>query len=484
MSRRFPLYAKILCLFFVNIILLAALFYVVCRAQFRFGLDWMLSDRIDAEDENIIAELAGEPPSQWDATLARFAESRGNKLRFYVFAGDGAQLAGEPVALPPEVREQLGRRRGPPERPDDRNPDGPPPGPPLPPHRFIHAGSPSRYWVIKRMLFRQPEETRPAPLILLAQSDSFTGAGLFFDLTPWIAMGAGAMVLSALLWFPLVRNMNRSIAQMTTAAHQIAEGRFNVRVDQRRRDELGALGQAINQMAARLHDFVAGQKRFLGDVAHELCSPLAKLRVSLGILDQQADRNQKPYVAGAEEEAEHMAGLVNELLSFSKASLTASNIQLRPAPVLAAAEKAVRREAPPPARVEFSIAPDLQVMADAELLTRALANLLRNAVRYAGDAGPIELAAQREGEHIVITVADNGPGVPDGELARIFDPFYRVDSSRDRATGGVGLGLAIVKTCIESCGGTVTGRNRKPAGLEVTIRLPALLVQPEKHRAG
>jgi len=203
-----------------------------------------------------------------------------------------------------------------------------------------------------------------------------------------------------------------------------------------------------------------------------LCSPLAKLRVSLGIIDQQAGEDQKSYVAGAEEEAAHMAGLVNELLSFSKASLTSSTIKLRPVPVLEIAEKAVHREAPAPLRVALEIPADLQVMADPELLARALANLLRNAVRYAGEAGPITVSAQRNGKGVMITVADSGPGVPDGELARIFDPFYRVDSSRDRATGGTGLGLAIVKTCIESCGGTVTGRNRKPSGLEVTITLP------------
>ncbi|HEX3988300.1 MAG TPA: ATP-binding protein, partial [Verrucomicrobiae bacterium] len=74
---------------------------------------------------------------------------------------------------------------------------------------------------------------------------------------------------------------------------------------------------------------------------------------------------------------------------------------------------------------------------------------------------------------IAIKVADGGPGVPTADLPRIFDPFYRVDDSRDRATGGVGLGLAIVKTCVEACGGTVTCRNREPSGLEVTIRLPS-----------
>jgi two-component system sensor histidine kinase CpxA len=477
MSRRFPLYAKILLWFFMNLVLLAAVFYLLFRAQFRFGLDWLLSDRIETADEIIGSELGGEAQSQWDTTLKRFAAGYHNKVRFLAFGGNGELLAGDPVFVPPEVHEQLGRRRLPqPDRMTDENPEplrGPPPlMPPGPPRRFIHTTNPSLYWVILRTVIKPPEQGRPAPLILVAVSESFAGGGLFFEVAPWLGMGAGAVLLSVLLWFPLVRDINRSIAQLTTAANQIAEGRFDVRVDQRRRDELGALGQAINQMASRLNDLVAGQKRFLGDVAHELCSPLAKLRVSLGILDQQAAEDQKPYVAGAEEEAAHMAGLVNELLSFSKMSLMASTIQLRPVPVRETAEKAVRREAAPQARITLDIAADLQVMAEPELLARAVSNLLRNAVRYAGEAGPITLSAQRGREGVLITVADCGPGVPAGELARIFDPFYRVDPSRDRATGGAGLGLAIVKTCVESCGGIVTGRNREPSGLEVTIRLP------------
>jgi two-component system sensor histidine kinase CpxA len=98
---------------------------------------------------------------------------------------------------------------------------------------------------------------------------------------------------------------------------------------------------------------------------------------------------------------------------------------------------------------------------------------LRNALRYAGEAGPITVSARREQDTVQIIVADQGPGVPAGDLPRLFDPFYRADASRDRATGGVGLGLAIVKTCIQSCGGAVTCRNLEPAGLEVLIRLQA-----------
>jgi two-component system sensor histidine kinase CpxA len=167
-----------------------------------------------------------------------------------------------------------------------------------------------------------------------------------------------------------------------------------------------------------------------------------------------------------------MSKLVNELLSFSKASLGAP-AKLRPVELRSVADEAVRREAPAGAPLQLEVAAGLWALAEPELLLRALANLLRNALRYGGPAGPIALAARAEGRFVLLSVADSGPGVPPAELERIFDPFYRLDPSRDAATGGVGLGLAIVKTCVESCRGTVTCRNRQPSGLEVIVRLPA-----------
>jgi two-component system sensor histidine kinase CpxA len=477
MPRRFPLYAKILVLFALNLGLLAGMFYTLFRVQFHSGPDWLLSntaaERIDALRDILLAELRQQPPAQWDETLARFESGYHKKVRFLAFDGRGAQLAGDPLDLPAEIRLRLAGPPGSPQRP--RPMPLPPPaaaGEPRP-EFMIHTGDPSRYWVIVRTRFKRPEGPRTEPLFLVLVSDTLGAGGLFFEIGPWIRIGLAAFAVSALLWFPLLRGINRSIAQMTHATRHIAEGRFDARVAEGRRDELGDLGRAINQMAARLAGLVAGQKRFLGDVAHELCSPLAKLRVSLGILEQRAGAEQRPYVATADEEAAHIAGLVNELLNFSKASLALPAAQLQSVNVRQTVETAVRRDAPAPAVVQQDIPADLTVTADAGLLARALGNLLRNAVRYAGECGPITVAAQRDGEQVRITVADRGPGVPAADLPRLFDPFYRADASRDRATGGVGLGLAIVKTCVETCGGAVTCRNRLPTGLEVTISLPS-----------
>ncbi len=499
---RFPLYAKILLWFFLNLMLLAAVFLLVFRAQFGLGLDWLLSGsaaaRLEATSRLILAELSDRPRPEWDGILQRFGSAYG--VRFYLFRNADEQLAGESLKLPQQVRSRLVEQliAAPRVRPPRRSERAPPPinhggsqplespPPPAPPAHasiehisadgplpkvLVRTADPPRYWMCVRGLVRRLEPDAALPVTLLAVSDSLSAGGLLLDTRPWVMAGVGSVLLSALLWFPFVRGITRSVAQMTQASRSIAEGRFDVRVNEQRRDELGSLGVAINQMASRLSAFVNGQKRFLGDIAHELCSPLARLQVALGILEQRAGDGQKRYVHTACEKADQISALVNQLLSFSKASLGATTIKLKPISLLQAVQKATERENDPSVTLKVEVPAELSVLAEVELLVSALSNLLRNAIRYAGQAGPITISAQPRGNEVILTVADNGPGIPEAHLAHVFDPFYRVDPSRDRSTGGVGLGLTLVKTCVESCGGTVTCQNRKPSGLEVVLHL-------------
>lgn len=123
--------------------------------------------------------------------------------------------------------------------------------------------------------------------------------------------------------------------------------------------------------------------------------------------------------------------------------------------------------------VRIDIGAPLLALADREFLLRSLSNLIRNAIRYAGRGGPVVIAGSRQHAEVVITVSDSGPAILQEEIDRAFAPFYRIETSRNRDTGGAGLGLAIVKSCIEACNGRVECRNRHPAGFEVEIRLAA-----------
>jgi two-component system, OmpR family, sensor histidine kinase CpxA len=467
MRLRFPLYTKVMIWFFLNLVALSIASYVFFFTQVRLGLNWLImgraGDRIQGVSEIITDELNHTTGrSQWDEILKRFGRSYG--VRFYLFHRDGHQLAGDPVELPRRVANVLAE-----------HPKPPPPGARagrVYPRFMERVDDPVRYWVGVRVPVMDSDGGSPLPVVLLAVSDSMSGSGLFLDFTPWITLGLGALAFSILFWLPLARSITNSIAQMTGATEQIAEGNFDIRVSDRRRDELGQLGQAINSMSMRLQGFIGGQKRFLGDVAHELCSPLARIQLALSILEQRADEAQCAAVEDMREEVQHMSSLVNELLSFSKTGLRGKEIELRMVALAEVARRVIARETGPSdaGRVQIQIPENLRALAEPDLLTRALANLIRNALHYGGD-GPITISASVHGDSVALRVADSGPGVLEENLQQIFDPFFRLESSRSRETGGIGLGLAIVKTCVQACQGTVTARNRKPTGLEVEIRL-------------
>jgi two-component system sensor histidine kinase CpxA len=260
---------------------------------------------------------------------------------------------------------------------------------------------------------------------------------------------------------------------MMHATAKIAEGRFDTLVNVQRNDELGHLAASINRMAARLDTFTRGQKRFLGAVAHELRSPIARMQLATGLLERNRQPAVQKHVNDLNEEIQLMTNLTDELLQIAKAETTAPNLRLSGTNVLETVRMAAKREAKEGIDLRIDVDPSLQVKANAEYLVRSLSNILRNAVRYAGNAGPIEIRAESANDQVRIIVADSGPGVPEDTLDRIFTPFFRLDDSRDRRSGGTGLGLSIVRNCVEACGGKVECRNRKPTGLKVEIVLPS-----------
>jgi two-component system sensor histidine kinase CpxA len=208
----------------------------------------------------------------------------------------------------------------------------------------------------------------------------------------------------------------------------------------------------------------------MGDVAHELTSPIARMQTALAILEESGiDRDPTSYYASLREELDEMSRLVAELLEFSKAAMQ-REIRLGPVALAALVTDVIHREGGG-ALVESDVPDALTANAEPKLLARALGNVVRNAVRYAGHAGPILISAAARPGHVELVVTDTGPGVPPESLARLFDAFYRPDAARTREAGGAGLGLAIVKTCVEACGGAVAARNGAGCGLEVIMAL-------------
>jgi two-component system sensor histidine kinase CpxA len=516
MPRRFyNLYARILLWLLVNVIVLGSGFWIVLRWQFHEGMQGALggivADRLQTIGREVYAALSASGHQDWDRLLLDFGQRHDVKTALIAFPSK--RIAGIDVQIPDEVRRhiqsmhpELSRRLQ-----RDGVDDPPPPPPPrdeiaaflfgedfTPPHDrgpphdgrlppmmeaedtgmpvklgtfMVPVGKPTVYFTGIRLPLLPGLTRRDGPLFLVIVTDRITGGGLFFDVKPWLYGLFGAMSLSALLWLPFVSGITRSIRANMQATEQIAKGHFDVSVPENRSDELGRLSHAVNQMAIQIDGIVRGQKRFLGDIAHELCSPIARMEMSLGILENKLTDSNAIRLADVREELRQISLLVNELLSFSKASLGQNAKPPEDVVLLSLVDEVAGMEAIPPAHLRLQIGRDIVIKAVPDLLRRAVGNILRNARLHAPES-VIEVSATRKGDRVLIQIADEGPGVPEDSLPRLFDPFYRVDTSRDRQTGGSGLGLAIVKTCITTCDGSVAARNREPHGLILEIELP------------
>lgn len=508
---RLSLSTKIILLVLANLALLVTSFVLVAGHYYGMDITTLLfapaTDRVVDVARQVSLDLEHTSIEEQTMLMGRYAATYG--ADFYLFRNTGSQLAGKPVTLPAEVAEELNRgsrdrgkagRRPPPPPPlnsaypDDIPPPrrGPRPDRPPPedgngrgrgePTIWNREGTPvfqvsagDLHWVGIRMPIPDPDGDMPLRGTLLISAKSFYGTPLFFDFKPWLVAMLAVIMIFAVCWLPFIRSLTRSISQLTRATERISQGDFELHLKDDRGDELGQLASAINRMTGRLAGFVTGQKRFLGDIAHELCAPIARIQFGLGILEQRTPEEHLGAVTDVQDEVRQMSELVSELLSFSKAGMEAARRPLRDVDVCESVRRAVERESTAHAMVQVECEHPVFAQADEAMLVRAISNVVRNAIRYAGDDGPISIRCARQANMAKIVIQDSGPGLAPEDLDRVFTPFYRPEASRNRASGGAGLGLAIVKSCVEACQGTVECRNRPEGGLEVEIQLQAAL---------
>ncbi len=498
MKISYPLSLKISLWLLLNLALLGAV--GVGFLLMHGGVGWNVlmegaaGDHVRVIGETAMSEVQAAAPNQRDAVLARFSQTY--RAEFFLFSNYGPRLAGAAADLPGTVRGQLvppaprgegpgpdfdRPRRGPPESFGYGPPPPPPPDDRSPPSNEPGGSASARgrgrfllndhgYWIGLRVPFTPGDGAPRVPATLLIHAGSSWSLLRLLDVQPWLLAAGGALLFSVLFWLPLVRGITRALGQLTAATGKIADGDFQTRVPATRRDELGRLGESVNQMADRLDTLVNGQKRFLGDVAHELGSPIGRLQVAVEILESRADAALQPQIADVREEVQQMSVLVGELLAFTKAGLRPRAAELAAVELAPLVHQMLAREAAA-SRVSLAVPAGLSVRADAALLSRAIGNLVRNAIRYAGDASPIQLTASRDGANVFVSVEDEGPGVPPEALERLGEPFYRPEAARTRETGGVGLGLAIVRSGVTACGGEVRFTNRTPHGFAAEIKL-------------
>lgn len=480
-ARGLPLALRIGFWFTLNVSLLAAITFLFLRSEFKLGLDWMLAgglgQRMAQLGDEVTRDFSRLSLPQWQGQLQDLGQRYGVEMA--IFDNEGRQVSGLGLEPPPELRPLLLDRRGPgqpkagprprPAAPKQRSAASRPLNSPRKPQFFVRAGSPPFYWAGVHLDLIEPRDGRA--LTLLLRSPNLLGNGFFLESRPWIWLLAGGLILSVFIWLPVVRGITRSIGQLNEAAGRIAGGGFDERLEVHRGDELGDLAHSVNAMASQLGEYVAQQRRITADIAHELCSPIARMQMALGVLEQRAQPDQQAYVQRLDRELQHMAALVEEVLAFSRAERLPQSEAASLVDINALLGCVMEREAPE-AEIALALPEALQWPTHAAALDRALGNVLRNAVRYACEIrieGEISPASS-----LHLRILDRGPGVPPEALPRLFEPFFRPEAARSRNSGGSGLGLAIAQRCMQACKAEIRAFNREGGGLGVEFILPAL----------
>jgi signal transduction histidine kinase len=275
------------------------------------------------------------------------------------------------------------------------------------------------------------------------------------------------MIAVFLTAYAVMRRALRPLRLLSDGVTRLSEGQLDVVVPNTTRDEFGALTRAFNHMARRVKDMVRARDQLLQDVSHELRSPLTRLKVALALLP---DGEHKQRMAADTVEMERMIAELLELERLREpGGVRVERHDLIPLLREVAASFADR---PPGARIGQAPA-EAWLEIDGEKVRTVFRNLIDNAIQYSlPDSRPVEISVSPAARAVVARVADDGPGIPEGDRESLFQPFFRLDASRSRRTGGYGLGLSICRRIVEAHGGTITIEGRSGRGAVFVVTLP------------
>jgi signal transduction histidine kinase len=272
------------------------------------------------------------------------------------------------------------------------------------------------------------------------------------------------MVAACFVAHVVLRRALRPLRALHEGVARLSEGDLDVVLKNRSRDEFGTLTDAFNQMVRRVKGMIEARDQLLLDVSHELRSPLTRMKVALALMPEGEKK------ARMDADVTEMEAMLAELLELERLrdgrGIETERQDL--VPVLREAAEALG-EGPPGVRLELT-EPELLLEIDRDRIRTVLNNLLENAVKYSlPDSRPVEVRASRESGTVEVRVIDDGRGIPEADLGHLFEPFFRVDRSRSKKTGGYGLGLSICKRIMEAHGGSISVANKAGRGATFTL---------------
>ena len=285
-------------------------------------------------------------------------------------------------------------------------------------------------------------------------------------------------VLVAALSALLSRAFTRKIRELLQAIRQVREGAYSHRASVRGNDEIAQLATEFNSLTDRLQTTEAARRRFVSDASHELKTPLAGIRLLTDSILQTEDMNAdttREFVEDIGREAQRLSRITEDLLRLTRldSDLLDAPETVEVAPVLEQVMRMMSLLAQKKGtELTYRMEENCRVSATKGEVHQVIYNLTDNAVKYSGKNGKVRVELRHEDHDVVLTVADNGPGIPEEDLPKVFERFYRVDKARSRAAGGTGLGLSIVQDTVKKRGGMVSAANRPNGGAVFTVRWP------------
>lgn len=290
------------------------------------------------------------------------------------------------------------------------------------------------------------------------------------------SVALGMLVAALLLAAGLAYWLTRRIRTLARGTQSLTAGDYDVRLDAPGNDELAQLSRDFNTLAATLQATRKARQQWVADISHELRTPLAVLRAEIESLQDGVRPLDQTSIESLATETARLARLVEDLHTLSMSDVGALSYYKEPtelAEIITDTVDAQRRSLEQKdLEVEIRVDERIRVLADETRLSQVFANLLQNNLRYTNTPGRIVVSGARQGDRVVLTWEDSGPGVRAEDLPRITERLFRVETSRNRASGGSGLGLAIAGAIVEGHGGVISARASALGGLALDVELP------------
>lgn len=283
----------------------------------------------------------------------------------------------------------------------------------------------------------------------------------------FISISIGLLIILYILVYFHIKRLFKPMQEIKKAVETVADGNFDLQIPIKRADEFGELAESFNKMANEIQAMLKYKDQLLSDVSHELRTPLTRMRLAAEMMEEGKEKESMIS------DLKDMSHLVETLLESNRLNYGISSLNKQPFDLTELLSSLASEQADSIPAVHLQSSDSILINADLSLIKMLFRNLIENAIKYsAHQEEPVTIELKQQSEQVIISIKDHGMGIPEKALALIYEPFYRVEQSRSKNTGGYGLGLSIARKVVDTHQGKITIKNAKPTGIIATVELP------------